>query len=136
MFLTMFEAAVEHIDKNEAKLQTFTDEQQVVFDTIMNAVRKQESFQAFVSGRGGCGKSHVLNALLDGVRTLEPGGCVALAMATTGIAANLLKLGRTFHSRFKIPLSINIESVCGINAQSTLADLICMAKVIVWDDIA
>ena len=28
------------------------------------------------------------------LRTIEPNGCVALAMATTGIAANLLNLGR------------------------------------------
>ena len=118
----------------EAKLQTFTDEQQVVFDTIMDAVRKQESFLAFLSGRGGCGKSHVLNALLDGVRTLEPGGCVALAMATTGIAANLLKLGRTFHSRLKAPLTATETSTLNISAQSDLAKLVRMARLFLIDE--
>ena len=67
------------------------------------------------------------------VRILD-GGSVGLAVGSTGIAANLLHLGRTFHSRFKVPLNINCESVCNIVAQSTLARLICMAKIIVWDE--
>ena len=61
-------------------------------------------------------------------------GSIGLAVGATGIAANLLHLGRTLHSRFKVPLNINSESVCNIGAQSTLAKLICMAKVIVWDE--
>jgi ATP-dependent DNA helicase PIF1 len=54
--------------------------------------------------------------------------------APTGIAANLLHLGRTFHSRFKLPLNINSESVCNIDARSTLAKLICETRIIVWDE--
>ena len=50
----------------------------------MGAVRNEESLQLFVSARGGCGKTFLLNAILDAVRSLEAGGCVALAMATTG----------------------------------------------------
>ena len=62
------------------------------------------------------------------------GGSVALAVGSTGIAANLLHLGRTFHSRFKVPLNINCDSICNIDAQSTLAKLVCMAKMIIWDE--
>jgi ATP-dependent DNA helicase PIF1 len=53
---------------------------------------------------------------------------------STGIAANLLLLGRTFHSRFKVPLNIDKDSVCNINAQTNLAELICKSKIIVWDE--
>ena len=67
-------------------------------------------------------------------RKTEYGGSVALAVGTTGIAANLLHLGRTFHSRFKAPLSPNSDSVCSIDSQSTLAGLIRMAKIIVLDE--
>ena len=56
-------------------------------------------------------QSWVLDAVLAKVRSMEPGGCVALAMATTGIAANLLMLGQTFHSRLKAPLSPTKESM-------------------------
>ena len=77
----------------------FTHEQRVIFDIVIEAVRSRKSLWAFIDARGGCGKTFLINAILGAVRSLEPGGCVALAMATTGIAANLLQLGRTFHSR-------------------------------------
>jgi hypothetical protein len=43
-------------------------------------------------------------------------------------------LGRTFHSRLKAPLSPNEDSVCNIDAQSTLADLIRLARIIIVDE--
>ena len=88
----------------EAAIQTFTPEQLTVYEKVMDAVKGSKPLCMFLSARGGCGKTYLLNGLLAQVRCLEPGGCVALAMATTGIAANLLKLGRTFHSRMKAPL--------------------------------
>merc|ERR1712215_330469 len=83
----------------EATVEKFTEEQDRVFQTVMDAVRGRKPLSAFTDARGGCGKTFILNAILGAIRSLEPGGCVALAMATTGIAANLLELGRTFHSR-------------------------------------
>ena len=99
----------------------------------MHAVENSEPLSLFIDARGGTGKTYVLNAILAAVRIMS-GGSVALAVGSTGIAANLLHLGRTFHSRFKVPLNISCESVCNINAQSTLAKLVRMAKVIVWDE--
>ena len=63
---------------------------------------------------------------------------MALAMATTGIAATLLKFGRTFHSRMKAPLdpdetSISISTLA-ISAQSNLAELIRAAKLLLIDE--
>ena len=59
---------------------------------------------------------------------------MALAMATTGIAANLLKLGRTFHSRLKAPLSPTENLMFNIKGQSTLAELIRMSKLRMIDE--
>ena len=59
---------------------------------------------------------------------------MALAMATTGIAAILLHLGRTFHSRCKAPLTPDAESTLTISAQSNLAKLIRMAKLLLIDE--
>ena len=87
-----------------------------------------------MSARGGCGKTYLLNSLLAAVRSLEPGGCVALAMATTGIAANLLKMGRTFHSRMKAPLDPDKDSTLRISAQSNLAELMRMSKLFLIDE--
>ena len=115
------------------KQSKFTTSQRSVFERVINAVNNSQHLSLFIDARGGTGKTYVLNAILAAVRLMD-GGSVALAVGSTGIAANLLHLGRTFHSRFKVPLNVNSESVCNIDAQSTLAKLIRMAKVIVWDE--
>ena len=89
---------------------------------------------AFIDARGGCGKTFMTNVILSAVRSSEPGGCVALATATTGIAANLLDLGRTFHSRLKAPLTLSEESTLQISGQSSLAKLVRMAKMMLIDE--
>ena len=84
----------------DAASATLTDEQRRIFDAILEAVQNNESKQFFVKARGGTGKTFLFNTILDKIRSSIPGGGIALAMATTGIAANLLHLGRTFHSRY------------------------------------
>ena len=59
---------------------------------------------------------------------------MALAMATTGIASNLLKLGRTFHSRLKAPLTASEDSMLQISAQSSLAKLVGMSILLLIDE--
>ena len=112
----------------------FTEEQLLIFQNVLRAVKEDRQLLAFIDARGGCGKTYLLNAILAAVRSLEPDGCVALAMATTGIAANLLSLGRTFHSRLKAPLVANENSLLQISAQSNLAKLIKMAKLLLIDE--
>jgi hypothetical protein len=90
------------------------------------------SFLSLASWQG-LENSVLYNAILSAVRIMD-GGSVGLAVGSTGIAANLLHLGRTLHSRFKVPLNITSESVCNIDAQCTLAKMIRMSKVIVWDE--
>ena len=55
-------------------------------------------------------------------------------MATTGIAANLLQLGRTFHSRMKAPLDPDETSTLRITAQSNLAELLRASKLFLIDE--
>src|SRR5438045_1073915 len=59
---------------------------------------------------------------------------IALTVASSGIAAILLDGGRTSHSRFRIPIDITSESICSISAQSDIAKLIRMTKLIIWDE--
>ncbi|XP_016167305.1 ATP-dependent DNA helicase PIF1-like [Arachis ipaensis] len=65
---------------------------------------------------------------------LRNGGNIVLNVASSGIASLLLPNGRTAHSRFKIPLSINEDSVCNIKQGTPLSKLICKAKLIIWDE--
>ena len=120
----------------DTRCKMFTDSQRDVFMAAMDSVICQAPLYMFIDARGGTGKTFVLNAILAAVRCLESNKCgsIALATGTTGKAANLLHLGRTFHSRFKAVLSPHSESVCNIDARSTLADLIRMAKIIIIDE--
>ncbi|KAG6527881.1 hypothetical protein ZIOFF_010015 [Zingiber officinale] len=55
-------------------------------------------------------------------------------MVDNGIAATLLPGGRTAHSRLKIPLMPTTDTLCKIEKQSDLAELIRRASAIVWDE--
>ena len=114
----------------------FTESQQSVFEMSMESIYSETPLALFIDARGGTGKTFVLNAILSAVRIIEAekGGSIALAVGTTGKAANLLQLGRTFHSRFKAPLNPQEDSYLSISVQSSLADLIRRAKVIVMDE--
>ena len=101
---------------------------------VIDAVEFNTPLQLFISARGGCGKTFLLNAILKGVRSMENKGCIALAMATTGIAAQLLHLGRTLHSRMKAPIDIEENSTFNIPAQSALAKLVRSAKLLLIDE--
>ena len=70
----------------EARLPNFTPEQEEIFTKVMESVRNNEQCLVFISASGGCGKTYLLNTILGAVRSSEPGGCTALAMATTGIS--------------------------------------------------
>ena len=115
------------------KTPMFTQEQSHIYRTIIEAVQNQESLQVFIDARGGCGKTFLLNTILNSVRSMEPGS-TALAMATTAIAANLLNLGRTFHSRLKAPLTVSEDSTLHISTQSNLAKLVRMSKLLMIDE--
>ena len=62
-------------------------------------------------------------------------GGIVICVASTGLAAQNLEGGRTAHSRFKIPIDILEDSTCSIKAQSSLAKLIKMSKLIIWDEV-
>ena len=122
---------VEEMASTAAKAErSLTDEQAAIYGEVQAAVLSGRPKCIFIQASGGCGKTFLLNQLLAWARSLEPGGSVALATATTGKAATLLLKGRTFHSRFKPPLILSEDSRLMIPVQTELAKLIRMAKLI------
>ncbi|KAL1349215.1 hypothetical protein AAHE18_07G142100 [Arachis hypogaea] len=106
-------------------------DQRIAFDTIANAVRRDVGGFFFVCGYGGTGKTFQWNALSASIRSK---GDIVLNVASSGIAALLLPNGRTAHSRFKVPLSVNQDSICNIRQATPLARLISSAKLVIWDE--
>lgn len=104
-----------------------------VYTEVIENVLSEESEQTlfFLDGPGGTGKTFLYNAILAKIRSE---GKIALAVASSGIAAELLEGGRTAHSRFKIPIPILPTSTCNISRQSELAKLLTQTSIIIWDE--
>ncbi|XP_015931715.1 uncharacterized protein LOC107458035 [Arachis duranensis] len=106
-------------------------DQCVAFDTIATAVRHDTGGFFFVCGYGGTGKTFLWNALSASIRST---GDIVLNIASSGIAALLLPNRRTAHSCFKVPLSVNQDSICNIRQGTPLARFISSAKLVIWDE--
>ena len=107
------------------------NDQKHIFDRILHCVEKNQPGFFFVDGPGGTGKTYLYRCLLTSVRSR---GSIALATASSGIAALIMPGGRTAHSRFKIPISLDTNSTCNVKKQSELACLIGHASIIIWDE--
>ncbi|XP_075078730.1 uncharacterized protein LOC107762475 isoform X2 [Nicotiana tabacum] len=107
--------------------------QLIAYNMITDRIFSNKAGAFFVDGPGGTGKIFLYRALLATVRSM---GYIALATATSGVAAFILPGGRTAHSRFKISIDIDEHSSCNISKQSALAGLIRDAKLIVWDAVS
>lgn len=108
-------------------------DQRQVFDQVTGSIGSELNSRRlfFLDGPGGTEKSYLLDTILASVRLQ---GKIALAVASSGIAALLLMGGRTAHSRFKLGTELTSTSTCRIPAQSQLADLIRQTDLIVWDE--
>ena len=104
------------------------------FDSICSQIDlgdRSASQIFFLDAPGGTGKTFLFNTILAHYRSK---GKICLALASSGIAAILLTGGRTAHSRFKIPLSVNSETSLKVQKRSDLAKLLIAAEIIIWDE--
>ena len=108
-------------------------DQKQVFDEVMasHASASQDSKVFFIDAPGGTGKTFVFNTILAAVRGE---GKVAIAVASSAIASQLLLGGTTAHRRFSIPLSINEHSTCKFSEKTNSGKTIKLASIIIWDE--
>ena len=112
-------------------VQNLNDDQRIAYNAIIGACSTENPKVFFIDGPGGTGKTYLENLIL---KTLRGDNKIALAVASSGIAALLLDKGRTTHSMLKIPITPHKTSVCSIQKQSDLAKLIRETKLIIWDE--
>ena len=84
----------------DEKVNMMNSGQRRVFDEILACVETGSGGLFALDAPGGTGKTFLLTALLEKVRSL---GKVAVPTAYTGIAAILLPGGATLHSKLKVP---------------------------------
>lgn len=109
------------------------EQQKSAYDQLLKAVDDGYGGLFFLDAPGGTGKTFLISLLLA---TIRAQGSIALALASTGIAATLLEGGRTAHSALKLPLDmqINENPVCNIAKQSAMAKVLKNCKLIMWDE--
>ncbi|KAH7522014.1 hypothetical protein FEM48_Zijuj07G0093000 [Ziziphus jujuba var. spinosa] len=118
-------------DDDIACAQSLNIEQKYAYDQILDKVFSKVPGLFFIDGPGGSGKTFLYKTILAAVRSK---GLIALATASSGVAASILPGGRTAHSRFKIPLVMEEHNTCHVSKQSGLAKLMKDASLIVWDE--
>ena len=120
-------------DEDIKLAESLNAEQMEGFKEILDHVMTNRGKVFFIDGPGGIGKTYLYRALFARVRSTDR---IAIAMATSGIAASIMPGGRTAHSRFKIPIKIADNSVCNFTKQSGTAALLREASLIIWDEVA
>ncbi|XP_017490266.1 PREDICTED: uncharacterized protein LOC108378484 [Rhagoletis zephyria] len=118
------------ISKNKPLL---VSDQKVAYETIQRMIIDNKGGLIFLDAPGGTGKTYLLNLILADVRAKKE---IAVAVASSGIAATLLCGGRTAHSAFKLPLSPQISDtpMCNISKNSGQGRVLKTCKLIVWDE--
>ncbi|XP_019161175.1 PREDICTED: uncharacterized protein LOC109157791 [Ipomoea nil] len=117
--------------KHETLVTQLTDERKVVYDSVINDIGSNGGRLFFVYGYRGTGKTFVWRTSSLKIRSRKD---IVLNVASSGIASLLLPGGRTTHSRFAIPLSVNEDSTCNISQGSDICELIIRSKLIIWDE--
>ena len=77
------------------------------------------------------GKTFLYRALLTELRSQDK---LAVATATSRVAASIMPDRRTAHSRFKIPLTLQEGGCCSFTKQSSTAKLLQQAALIIWNE--
>ena len=92
-------------------------EQKDIYDTIMHCVDNNAGEIFFLDAPGGTGKPFVIKLILASIQSKND---IALAIASSGIAATLLPVGRTAHSALKLPLNFHSTETptCNISKSS------------------
>lgn len=115
-----------------AAVASMTSEQASLYDLLVHASLTSRSMVVFIDGRAGRGKTFLVNALCDKLRSE---GLIVLPTATAAFAAQLYAGGRTTHSVFKVPVNPNNEMLKSpISRGSARGDLIQHAAAIIWDE--
>ncbi|RGB30913.1 DNA helicase Pif1 like protein, partial [Rhizophagus diaphanus] len=105
-------------------------DQHVIYDAVIQAVDNDCS--CFFDDRpGGTEKTFLYSTLLAIIRAC---GEIALAVASSGIAALLISGGKTAYSRFKISIKLDESSTCNISHINKKACLISMTNLLIWDE--
>lgn len=117
------------IEDHESYRATLHPEQKLIYEYVITSLTRNEQVLAFVYGHGGTGKTFLWTTIISALRSK---GKIVLAVDASSVASLLLPCGRTAHSHFKIWLDLIDTSLCNINKNTQLAQLLIETTLIVW----
>ena len=106
--------------------------QKTLVDRVISFIDKNAGQVFFLDAIAGSGKTFCENVLLSYCRSKQK---IALGVTTSGIAATLLRNGRTAQSRFHLPINAHENCTWNVSATSEEAELFRKTTLIVWDEI-
>jgi hypothetical protein len=109
------------------------ERQRYVFEEILKQTTTYKMVPKcyFLDGPGGSGKTFLYRTILSYFRGKS---MTVLPVASTGIAANLLKGGRTYFSQYKLPVPLLDNSTSSMRLSSIEANKIRNAALLIWDE--
>ncbi|XP_066375055.1 uncharacterized protein [Miscanthus floridulus] len=125
------EASIEQNLKDVLLCDSLNTEQRCAYDEIMAAVYSKQGGLFFVDGPDRTGKTFLYRALLAKLCSQDK---LAVATATSRVAASIMPDRRTANSHFKIPLTIEEGGCCSFMKQSGTTRLLQQAALIIWDE--
>jgi hypothetical protein len=115
-----------------------TEEQQNIFNLIMDSIHNRRTSLYFIQGMGGSGKTTLAKKILAASRSTE---ILCLGCASTGLAATNYENFDTAHGLFKFPVTEDGDDndedekcVSKLYEHPERLELLQKAKVIVWDE--
>ncbi len=114
-------------------LKRLNYDQKEAFVAVTQSITTGQGKFFFLDAPGGTGKTFLINVILAFVRSHHK---IAVAVASSGIAATLLPGGRTAHSAFRIPIDIQTIDfpTCNITSTSGRGELLKRTHLIIWDE--
>uniref|UniRef100_A0A183BU63 ATP-dependent DNA helicase n=1 Tax=Globodera pallida TaxID=36090 RepID=A0A183BU63_GLOPA len=117
------------------------DKQRTFLDAVCTSVLRRRNAtlepaqQLFMlTGDGGTGKTFAYNALI--ARLKSKMACRLFATASTGIAAELLFEGATLHSKLRVPIDIDDDTLPMLDYESDPAKLLRALELLIIDEIS
>lgn len=114
--LSLFEFKYEHelIQSVQTNVPLLSSKQREVYDTLIKATDDGNGGLFILDAPGGTGKTFLMSLILATVRARS---YIAVAIASSGIAATVLDGSRTAHSKLKLPLNLQTseQPTCNIS---------------------
>ena len=126
------EASIEASIYDMALSKTLNEEQQSAYNEIMSAVDSNHGGLFFMDGPGSTEKTYLYRAMHPPICSRNK---IVVATATSSVAASIMPGGRTAHSRFKVPLTIDDGAFCCFTKQSGTTKLLRTASLIIWYEV-